>query len=263
MTVLPPFAYLAATLLQAPQAVVTGTIRDQETGAPIAGAAVVLSDLSRGTTADSGGHYLLTGVPPGPNTSSSATSATPRVWSTRWSRARAGSRSTSTLRATPVRLATIVARPSVAVRGLEEAAVAYPDRAASLAAIRSDPLLAEPDALGALGGGEVVLAPESPNGLHVRGGSRGPDRVRAGRRAGAEPLPLGRPVQRVEPRRARRRQPCGRRACRTVTATRSRARWPARPVRRAPSSTSRARSPPRRGGSRWPGRFASDAPAFS
>ena len=69
-----------------------------------------------------------------------------------------------TLRATPVRLATIVARPAVAVRGLEEAVVAYPDRSASLAAIRSDPLLAEPDALGALGGGEVVLAPSRRTG---------------------------------------------------------------------------------------------------
>ena len=76
-----------------------------------------------------------------------------------------------TLRATPLHLETIVARPTVPVRGLEADAVAYPDRAASRAAIRNDPVLAEPDALGALGGGEVVLAPESPNGMHVRGGA--------------------------------------------------------------------------------------------
>lgn len=162
------------TLIQGPtlpQASIAGTVRDGETRAPIVGAVVVLSDLSRGTTADTGGHYLLTGVPPGPqHLTVRFMGYAPRVVH---ALVPSGSRLEIdvTLRATPVRLPTIVARPAVAVRGLEEAAVAYPDRAASLAAIRSDPLLAEPDALGALGGGEVVLAAESPNGLHVRGGA--------------------------------------------------------------------------------------------
>src|SRR5262249_10563992 len=75
------------------------------------------------------------------------------------------------LRATPYHLQTIVARPPVAVRGLEPDPVPYPDRGLSLAAIRNDPLLAEPDAFEALGGAEVVLATESPNGMHVRGGA--------------------------------------------------------------------------------------------
>ena len=162
------------TLVQGPalpQASIAGTVRDGETSAPIAGAAVVLSDLSRAATADTGGHYLLLDVPPGPqHLTVRFMGYAPRVVH---ALVPSGSRLEIdvTLRATPVRLPTVVARAGVAVRGLEEAAVAYPDRAASLAAIRSDPLLAEPDALGALGGGEVVLAPESPNGLHVRGGA--------------------------------------------------------------------------------------------
>ena len=41
----------------------------------------------------------------------------------------------------------------------------------SSAEIRNHPLLAEPDALAALGGGEVVVRAESPAGLNVRGGA--------------------------------------------------------------------------------------------
>lgn len=73
------------------------------------------------------------------------------------------------LRPVPLRLAPIEVRPTIAVRGLEQDQAAYPDRALTMAAVRSDPLLAEPDAFEALGGGEVVLSPESPSGLHVRG----------------------------------------------------------------------------------------------
>ena len=162
------------SLVQAPslpQASIEGTVRDGETGAPIAGAAVVLSDLSRSATADTAGHYLLADVPPGPqHIVVRFIGYAPRVV-----HALVPGESRLeldvALRATPVRLPTLVARPAVAMRGLEREPAAYPDRAATLAAIRSDPLLAEPDALSVLGGGEVALAPESPNGLHVRGGA--------------------------------------------------------------------------------------------
>ena len=63
-------------------------------------------------------------------------------------------------------------RPAVPVRGLdEEEGASYPDRALSLAAVRAHPLSAEPDVFAALSGGEVVLRPESPTGIHVRGGA--------------------------------------------------------------------------------------------
>jgi len=40
-----------------------------------------------------------------------------------------------------------------------------------MAAVRSNPLLAEADAFQALGGSGVVMAPESPNGIHILGGA--------------------------------------------------------------------------------------------
>jgi hypothetical protein len=52
--------------VQAAQAAVAGTVRDEATGEPLPGAVVVLPDLNRGTTSDVKGHYLLLDVPPGP-----------------------------------------------------------------------------------------------------------------------------------------------------------------------------------------------------
>ena len=40
-----------------------------------------------------------------------------------------------------------------------------------MAAVANHPLLSEPDALHALAGGEIVVRPESPTGVHVRGGA--------------------------------------------------------------------------------------------
>lgn len=171
MTVLPPFAYLAATLLQAPQAVVTGTIRDQETGAPIAGAEVVLSDLSRVTTADAEGRYVFVEVPAGPqHLAVRYIGYAPRVMHALVPR-EGTLQITIALHPSPRRLRTIEVRPPVAVRGLDADTTSLPGRALSIAAIRNHPLLAEPDALEALTGGGVVLQPESPGGVHVYGGS--------------------------------------------------------------------------------------------
>ncbi|HEV8610560.1 MAG TPA: hypothetical protein VGS98_10910, partial [Thermoanaerobaculia bacterium] len=62
---------------------------------------------------------------------------------------------------------------TVIVRGLDigDTAAAFPDREISAAAMRNHPLLAEPDAFEALGGGEVSLKPESPSGVNIRGGA--------------------------------------------------------------------------------------------
>jgi len=45
------------------------------------------------------------------------------------------------------------------------------ERWMTISAVRNHPLLAEPDVLLALGGGPVFISPESPKGVHVRGGS--------------------------------------------------------------------------------------------
>src|SRR2546422_82289 len=64
------------------------------------------------------------------------------------------------------------ATQAVIVRGVDnEDSTAFPDRESSISAVWSHPLLAEPDVFQALGGGEVVLRPESPSGVHIRGGA--------------------------------------------------------------------------------------------
>lgn len=164
-------ALLGLALLQAPPASVVGTIRDGATGAPIAGAIVALSDLSRATTADGAGRYRLADATPGPqHITVRFLGYEPRTLHALVPR-EGELEINVALRPAPLRLEPIEVHPPPALRGIESASIAFPDRSASAAAIRNHPLSAEPDAFEALGGGEVVLSPESPNGVHVRGGS--------------------------------------------------------------------------------------------
>ena len=160
---------LGLAVVQAPPGRVVGTVTDGETGAPLPGASVALSDLSRTTTADPRGRYLLVDVPPGPqHIVVRFLGYAPRILHALVPREGELAINVA-LRATPLRLQTIEVRPGLAVRGLEQESAAYPDRSLTMTAVRGNPVLAEPDALEALGGGEVVLSPESPTGLHVRG----------------------------------------------------------------------------------------------
>jgi hypothetical protein len=162
---------LSLAVVQAPPGRVVGTVTDAESGTPLPGATIALSDLSQGTTADARGRYVLTDVPPGPqHIVVRFLGYAPRVLHALVPREGELAINVA-LRATPLRLQTIEVRPSIAIRGLEQESVAYPDRSLSMAAVRTDPVLAEPDALEALGGGEVVVSPESPTGLHIRGGA--------------------------------------------------------------------------------------------
>jgi len=71
-----------------------------------------------------------------------------------------------------VRLPTLTVRHSVPVRGIGDDVTPSPvDRRVSIAAARNDPMLPEPDVLLSLTGSDVVVRPESPSGLHVRGGA--------------------------------------------------------------------------------------------
>jgi hypothetical protein len=74
----------------------------------------------------------------------------------------------------PTRLPMVQVRraATVPVRGIDAGDdTRHPDRGVSAASIASHPLLAEPDVLQALAGGAVAARPESPSGLHVRGGA--------------------------------------------------------------------------------------------
>src|SRR5687767_7872114 len=154
------------------QGAVVGTVRDGGTGAPLAGAVVALPDVERTTVTGSEGRYALHKVPAGPQ------HLTVRMigYAARSLHALVPPDGrleiNVSLRAEPRRLRTVEVRAPVNIRGLDAAdSTPFPDRGISMAAARNHPLLSEPDALQALAGGEVVVRPESPTGVHVRGGA--------------------------------------------------------------------------------------------
>jgi hypothetical protein len=151
---------------------VAGTVRDAATGAPLAGATVTLADLDRSTVTDALGRYALAGVPAGPqHVVVRRVQYEPRAF-----HALVPPRGIVTidvaLTPLPVTLAPLEvrARATVPARGLDaDDGATFPDRSLSAAAVRHHPALSEPDVLLAAGGGAVMLDPESPAGVHVRG----------------------------------------------------------------------------------------------
>lgn len=165
----------AARLLlaaQTTQASIVGMVRDGESGEPLPGAVVALTDLDRATISGADGRYALDTVPPGPqHVTVRRIGYTPRTLHALVP-PYGELEIDIALRAEPALLPAVDVRPAVSVRGLDDSEGAtFPDRGISAAAIRNHPLLAEPDALLALGGGEIVLRPESPSGMHLRGGA--------------------------------------------------------------------------------------------
>jgi hypothetical protein len=145
-------------------------VRDAQTGEPLAGATVALADWSRVATVDAGGRYALGDVPSGSHR------LTIRFigYVPRSLRALVPEDGTLeidvSLRAQPVRLQT------VEVSAVSDGAPASllgrgpPDRAATTETLWMHPLLAEPDLFQAIEGGDVAVRPESPSGIHIRGG---------------------------------------------------------------------------------------------
>jgi hypothetical protein len=157
-------------LIQAPSASVQGTVRDAESGAPLPGAIVALPDLRRTATVDPDGRYRFADVPPGPqHITVRFLGFEPRMLHALVPPQGALEINLS-MRAVALHLRPIEVRPPTAFHRAEDDSAGFPDRSVSIAAVRNHPLLAEPDGLMALGGGEVVLQPESPSGVHVRGG---------------------------------------------------------------------------------------------
>ncbi|MGH7567876.1 MAG: carboxypeptidase regulatory-like domain-containing protein [Gemmatimonadales bacterium] len=158
--------------LQATPATIVGKVRDGETGRPLAGAVIVLTELGRAATSDADGRYELHQVPAGPHhITVRFIGYAPRSLHALVPRAGRLEISVSLL-PDPFALPALEVRALALARGLDEGdGSAFPDRWTSVAAARNHPLLAEPDMLEALGGGEVVLQPESPSGVHIRGGA--------------------------------------------------------------------------------------------
>jgi hypothetical protein len=150
---------------------IVGTVREESTGEPVAGAVVTLDDLGRSAVTDADGAYRLAAVPPGPQhlsvrllgfQSRSLHVLVP---------AQGVLRVDLVLRSDPIEVEAVIVRSRIPIRGLdEEGEDLDPTRRLSQAAIRNDPFTAEPDVIGALVGGVVADTPESGGGLHVRGG---------------------------------------------------------------------------------------------
>lgn len=158
--------------VQVTGAAIVGTVTDGESGEPVPGAAVTLPDLNRAVVSDTRGRYALHGVMPGPqHVTVRRLGFAPRTLHALVPRS-GELRIDIALHPEAVRLGAVDVRPSVAIRGVdgvEHASVM--ERGISAAAMRNHPLLSEPDAFLAMSGGDVVLSPESPSGIHVRGGA--------------------------------------------------------------------------------------------
>jgi hypothetical protein len=173
---IPTWFLLGASLvfvLHAPQAALTGRVTDAETGEPVAGALVTLSDINYVTLSDANGRYRFIGVPAGPQHLSIRHVGFAARTLHLLAPGEGELEVNIALRRLLVTLARVDVRPRLALRGTDNAATLGSDRTASIAAVRNHPLLAEPDALLALSGGDVLTRPESPSGVHIRGGASG------------------------------------------------------------------------------------------
>jgi hypothetical protein len=158
--------------VQAGQPAVAGTIRDGESGAPLSGAVVTLTDADRSAVTDAEGRYRLQATDAGPqHLSVKRIGYEPRTVHALVPGDGVLNLDLS-LHPLPLQLPTIVVRSTVAIRGLETTdAPNILDRSISAAALRNHPLLAEPDGFLALTGGSVSAAPEAPEGVHLHGGA--------------------------------------------------------------------------------------------
>jgi len=165
------FVKLAAA---APMALawLVGVVSDEQNRAPIAGATVTLVDLDRRGVTDSSGAFRLEQVPPGPqHVQVRRVGYAPLTF-----HALVPSQGPLvidiSLRPDPMSIEPIEVQAALPVRGSEGLQGSrYPDRGLSIAAVRRHPLVAESDILEATSGGEVIVQPESPSGVHVRGGA--------------------------------------------------------------------------------------------
>lgn len=173
MTSLIPLA-LASLLLQAPAPSLHGMVRADDSGEPIAGAHVELPDVGRRTVTDSAGRYELRDVLNGAQSLRiSRFGYEPRTLQVYLARDDALLVDVS-LKAAPVRLTEVYVLSKQRTDLLSNEALRFREvgmRTLTDQDVRTNPLLAEPDHMLALGTlADVAIAPESPTSFHVRGG---------------------------------------------------------------------------------------------
>ncbi len=149
---------------------VTGIVLDAVSGRALAGATVSAPDAGRFDVTDLHGRYAFSSLPSG------SLRLTVRYVGRHATEQRAIVPQSGTLEINvvldplPERLA------AVEVRRFRDASSRFGADGRRMRVIaaddqRSNPLLAEPDLLRAVAGGEAVMAPEVPGGIHLRGGS--------------------------------------------------------------------------------------------
>ncbi|HKA60705.1 MAG TPA: TonB-dependent receptor [Gemmatimonadales bacterium] len=147
---------------------ISGALRDLSTGDPLAGAVVTVMNLDRSVITDADGRYRIDRL----NAGSYRLTVRRIGYAPRTLQALVppdgNIEITIALQAEPILLGAIAGEE-------DEPMSRSPDRNVEVAALRDHPLLAEPDVLQALGGSAVLLQPEAPSGIHVRGG--GSDQV--------------------------------------------------------------------------------------
>lgn len=163
--------------LQVTQTGITGVVRDDLSGTPLWGVVVTLPDIDRQAVTDERGRFRFVGLTPGPHHLSVRTEGfEPRTLHAlvpRGGELELG----IALQPAPIVLEGLTVTPHLAIRGTgAEESESQAVRSMTMAAVRNHPLLAEADVFQALGGGDVATTPESPSGVHIRGGSSGQTR---------------------------------------------------------------------------------------
>lgn len=157
--------------MQAPGPGVAGVVRELHGGQPLSGAEITLSDLARTTHSDSTGLYFFAEVPAGPqHVTVRAPGYEPRSLHALVP-AEGMLRLDVMLRVQPIELDPLPVRAQLVAAASADDGNERGARIVTAAALRHHPLLSEPDALHALAGGDVVVAPEAPSGIHIRGGA--------------------------------------------------------------------------------------------
>ncbi len=151
---------------------VSGVVRDADSGAPLAAVVVSVAGLGQSVGTDEQGRYSFEAPPGTVHVTVARFGYAPQAFDALIPESGVLEINVA-LRREPILLAPIEVRAPVSIRGLDDPprSVAFPDRTVSQAAMYQHPFSPEPDAFRALGGGEVTLEPETPSGLHVRGGT--------------------------------------------------------------------------------------------
>jgi hypothetical protein len=165
---------LAAAAFQPQTATATlaGKVVDAESLEPVEGVVVFLADIERSRLTDRDGRFVFHGVPAGPQHLSVR-----RIgYSPRTLHALVPGRGELLidilLERRPTVLRPVEVRPAAAIQGAaEHDTVPFAGRYISIAAVRNNPVLPEPDVLLGLAGAEITARPETPSGLYVRGGA--------------------------------------------------------------------------------------------